>query len=148
MKVWQLAYWQIATMTSSVFLGMLTGSLIWGSLSDSLGRRPTFLASAATIALFGTLSAAAIDVYTMMVCRFLVGVGVGGFTIPFDILAEFVSSGERGKTLLSVMFYWTAGSVIIPIVAWLTLPQVRSDEQRSDDLHLCDLRSSCRSSRR
>ena len=84
-------------MTSSVFLGMLVGSLFWGALSDSFGRRPVFLSSAAVIAVAGTVSALAVDVYSMMFCRFMVGVGVGGFTIPFDIAAEFMTSKNRGR---------------------------------------------------
>ena len=87
-EVWDLDYWQTASMTSAVFAGMLIGSLIWGALSDMHGRRPVFLASSAVIAASGTLSAFAINVYAMMFCRFFVGVGVGGFTIPFDIAAE------------------------------------------------------------
>lgn len=30
--VWDLKYWQVASMTSSVFAGMLIGSLFWGAL--------------------------------------------------------------------------------------------------------------------
>ncbi|GMH96793.1 hypothetical protein TrVE_jg14065 [Triparma verrucosa] len=121
-EVWDLDYWQTASMTSAVFAGMLIGSLIWGALSDLHGRRPVFLASSAVIAASGTLSAFAINVYAMMFCRFFVGVGVGGFTIPFDIAAEFLPVATRGRSLLLLDFFWTAGSISIPIIASMTLP--------------------------
>lgn len=120
--VWDLKYWQVASMTSSVFAGMLIGSLFWGALSDLHGRRPIFLISSAVIAVSGTLSAFAINVYAMMVCRFFVGIGVGGFTIPFDIAAEFLPVATRGRSLLLLDFFWTAGSLSIPIIASITLP--------------------------
>ena len=41
--------------------------------------------------------------------------------MPFDILAEFLPDTIRGKYLLLIEYFWTAGSIITPIVASLTI---------------------------
>jgi len=41
--------------------------------------------------------------------------------VPFDILAEFLPDTIRGKYLLLIEYFWTAGSIITPIVASLTI---------------------------
>ena len=48
------------------------------------------MASAAIIAIFGLATAAANKYVTLLIIRFLVGVGVGGLVVPFDCVAEFV----------------------------------------------------------
>mgnify|MGYP000423082049 FL=1 len=51
----------------------------------------------------------------------MVGFGVGGLTVPFDIFAEFLPTSHRGKHLLVIEYFWTAGSLITPLFAYLTL---------------------------
>lgn len=36
---WNISMWQVSLIGSSVFLGKLIGSLVWGNLSDKIGRR-------------------------------------------------------------------------------------------------------------
>lgn len=51
----------------------------------------------------------------------MVGFGVGGLTVPFDIFAEFLPTSHRGKHLLVIEYFWTAGSLMTPLFAYLTL---------------------------
>ena len=44
-RTWVLSSIQTSGMMSCVFAGMLLGSLFWGVLADSFGRRPTAIAS-------------------------------------------------------------------------------------------------------
>lgn len=39
----------------------------------------------------------------------------------FDTLAEFVPNSERGTNLLEIEYFWTIGTISVPVVAWLTL---------------------------
>ena len=118
---WDLTDAQTATITGVVFLGALSGTLVLGPLGDRRGRRPVFLACGTIISVFGTLTAVAWDYPSLLATRFLVGFGVGGLTVPFDILAEFVPTEVRGRYLLLIEFFWTAGSMAVPAVAWLTV---------------------------
>ena len=53
--------------------------------------------------------------------RFAVGIGVGGLTIPFDILAEFTPTHDRAQRLLYLDYFWSAGAILVPILAWNTI---------------------------
>jgi hypothetical protein len=46
---------------------------------------------------------------------------IGGLTVPFDILAEFLTTETRGWYLLFIKYFWTMGSMMVPIVAYYTL---------------------------
>ena len=118
---WGLTPAQTATITSCVFLGSLIGTLILGPLGDRIGRRPIFLACGLIISVFGIATGFATNYVQLVLTRFLVGFGVGGLTVPFDILAEFLPTRIRGRYLLLIEFFWTAGSMAVPIVAYLTV---------------------------
>ena len=118
---WGLTPAQTATITSCVFAGSLTGTLILGPLGDRIGRRPIFLACGLIISLFGIATGFATNYVQLVLTRFLVGFGVGGLTVPFDILAEFLPTQIRGRYLLLIEYFWTAGSMAVPIVAYLTV---------------------------
>ena len=87
---WNLTSEQTSTITASVFLGAMTGTLLLGPLGDKFGRKPAFVLSAAIIAIFGLLTAVANNLTSLIIIRFLVGAGVGGLVVPFDTVAEFV----------------------------------------------------------
>ena len=55
-----------------------------------------------------------------LICTFVI-ISIGGLTVPFDILAEFLPTDERGSYLLGIKYFWTAGSMITPIIAYITL---------------------------
>ena len=118
---WDLTARQTANMTACVFAGSLVGTLTLGYLGDHLGRRPAFLLSCAIISLFGVFTAFATGYASLLGIRFMVGFGVGGLTVPFDIFAEFLPTSHRGKHLLVIEYFWTAGSLMTPLFAYLTL---------------------------
>lgn len=49
------------------------------------------------------------------------GFGVGGGTIPFDLLAEFIPQSERGQFLININYFWTIGSMFVAGCAWSML---------------------------
>lgn len=59
--------------------------------------------------------------YPLLFLRFIVGVGVGGLSVPFDILAEFMSAGNRGRGLICIEYFWAAGTLFVNGVAWSAL---------------------------
>jgi hypothetical protein len=52
---------------------------------------------------------------------------VGGVTVPFDLLAEFLPPEERGSFLIFIEYFWTIGSIFVICMAWIVL---RSDSWR------------------
>jgi len=118
---WGLTERQTASITASVFAGQLIGALCLGGLGDRIGRRPTFCLAATIIFVFGVTTSLAKTYETLVAMRFAVGFGVGGASVPFDVLAEFLPNSNRGKNLLYIEYFWTAGTLSVPFLAWLSI---------------------------
>jgi len=41
--------------------------------------------------------------------------------VPFDILAEFLPSNVRGQFLLQIEYFWTIGTLAVPLFGYFTL---------------------------
>ena len=120
---WNLSERQTDSIISVVFAGAMIGTLILGPLGDRIGRKPVFTLTAAIIAIFGLGTAFCKTYEWLLVARFMVGFGVGGLTVPFDTLAEFVPTSDRGNNLLYIEFFWTAGTLLVPVLAWYSLAE-------------------------
>jgi putative MFS transporter len=88
-KEWNLDASQLGLLGTAIFLGMLVGALVWGRVSDLIGRRIGFISTIAIDSVFGLLSAFSPSFTWLIILRTLTGFGVGG-TLPVDysIFAE------------------------------------------------------------
>lgn len=118
---WNLNSTQIASITSAVFLGQFIGSLFWGPLADVYGRRITFSFTMFIITLASFASTYSNDLYMLIIIQMIVGFGIGGLTIPFDLLSEFLPGHKRGEYLMKMSYFWTFGSIIVNLIAWVFL---------------------------
>lgn len=118
---WQLSEPQVDSIVSVVFAGAILGTLVLGRAGDVWGRRPVFLVTAALISVAGVATACCRTYPVLLLMRFWVGFGVGGLTVPFDTLGEFLPGSVRGKNLLGIEFFWTFGTMSVPTLAYLTL---------------------------
>lgn len=108
-------------LAAAVFLGMLLGGLIVGSMGDWIGRRPMLLLGLACNAVAGVLSAMAPDVWTMSILRCIAGVGIGATVPPlFTMATELAPPSIRGLCVTLCASFWMVGSVYVALVAmWL-----------------------------
>jgi MFS transporter, putative metabolite transport protein len=110
------AFW-MGMIGSSALMGIFLGSLVFGWLSDKLGRHKIFLLSfliitAAAFAQFYVTSPA-----ELCVLRVLIGIGMGGdFAVGHAILAEFSPRKHRGTLLGSFSVVWTVGYVVANVL--------------------------------
>ncbi|OWZ20689.1 Synaptic vesicle glycoprotein 2A [Phytophthora megakarya] len=113
---------QQSLLAAAIFAGMFTGGLLFGSLSDRIGRRKSLLHSLLLNAVFGLLSALSPNVYTLIVFRTCAGVGIGG-TVPalFTLSSEHVPANRRGYYVTIVAAYWMVGAVFTAGLAWFML---------------------------
>lgn len=58
----------------------------------------------------------------LLAARIVVGFGLGGSPIPFDLLSEFLPQSVRGQFLININYFWTIGSMFVAGVAWAILP--------------------------
>jgi MFS family permease len=122
-KEWSLSNAEEASITAVVFIGIVCGSGFWGVLSDWYGRKRSFLYATALISVGGVLTGFATSFPLLLLFRGLVGFGIGGANVPFDLLAELLPASQRGSFLIYIEFFWTFGSVMVAGLAWGFLTQ-------------------------
>ena len=100
-----------SSVVSIVFAGMVVGALGAGSTADQVGRKAISLGSILCVAGFGFLSAFAANFDQFVALRFCVGVFIGTFAVPFDLLAEMVPARTRGRVLVWMQVGWALGAM-------------------------------------
>ncbi|EGD80247.1 hypothetical protein PTSG_10923 [Salpingoeca rosetta] len=113
-----------STLSAVVFGGELFGSIFWGPMADRFGRRRAAFLPALMVTGAGLASAFSVDFIMLVALRFLVGFGIGGMGVPYDLLAEFMPSKIRGKALFSIEFFWTFGTLFVNGLAWIMLDRL------------------------
>ncbi|MEV1294864.1 MFS transporter [Pseudonocardia sp. NPDC049635] len=117
---WELGPLESALLVGSVFFGMFTGALTLGRLADRFGRKRMFIINLMIYLGFGLLAAAAPNVWWLIACRFLAGLGAGAEAalIP-TYLSEFIPRQRRGRYIGLAM---TIGFLSFPVVSLLGAP--------------------------
>ena len=118
---WNLTDVQTASATAILFFGTFVGVIFVHNIKDSWGVRFTYLASAMATSLFGLLGALSINYVFLMIVRFAVGFGLGGTSVPWYYIAEFVPPKYRGQALLKLGFAWSLGSFLVPLLGLLLM---------------------------
>ncbi len=99
--------------TTSMMIGWATGGIIFGMMSDRLGRVKTMTVTLLIYSGFTGLSGIAHSVPAFMVYRFLVGLGVGGmFGAATTLVAESVPRRVRAVALGSLQALSACGNII------------------------------------
>ncbi|MEM6796864.1 MAG: multidrug effflux MFS transporter [Acidobacteriota bacterium] len=99
---------------SVLFLGLALGQMVYGPLSDSRGRKPAVLAGFALFALGCLLSILASDLSTMLVGRFLQGLGLAG---PRVVSVALIRDQYEGPGMARVMSFVVAVFIFVPMIA-------------------------------
>ena len=109
------------TLAAAVFLGMLLGGLIVGTLGDWWGRRPMLLMGLACNSVAGVLSSLAPTVGILSLLRFVSGLGIGATVPPlFTLVTELAPPSTRGFCVTLCASFWMVGSMFVAIVAlWM-----------------------------
>ena len=83
--------------------GAFVGAVVFGRIADIKGRKFTYGVEMAILVSFAIISAFSVNVYMLMITRFILGIGVGGdYPISATIMSEYASMRNRGKMVLSV----------------------------------------------
>lgn len=119
----QLSGTSAGALASVSFAGMIIGASVSGVLGDRFGRRPVFTTSMIAWGL-GSLGAALThDVTFLLVCRFVIGLGMGAeFPVAQAMLTEFVPAHSRGKFLGWLEGFWPIGFIVCGVLALVIVP--------------------------
>ncbi|MEC5409467.1 MFS transporter [Paraburkholderia sp. MPAMCS5] len=110
------AFW-MGMIGSSALMGIFLGSLVFGWLSDRLGRQKIFLTSFLIITVAAFAQFYVRSPFELCLLRVLIGFGMGGdFAVGHAILAEFSPRKHRGTLLGSFSVVWTIGYVVANVL--------------------------------
>jgi MFS family permease len=99
--------------TTSMILGWATGGIIFGMMSDKIGRVKTMVATLLVYSGFTGLSGLANSWVDFTIYRFLAGIGIGGmFGAATTLVAESVPAGFRAMALGSLQALSALGNII------------------------------------
>ncbi|KGL97633.1 Solute carrier family 22 member 13, partial [Charadrius vociferus] len=99
---------------SIYMLGLFLGSMIFGPLSDRIGRRPVILISVFLQGLFGVGIALVPHFYVYMAFRCVVGASVSGITMTILALAtEWIGVSSRPKAVLISHCCFAIGQMLL-----------------------------------
>lgn len=109
--------WMGAAAQTAYMLGVVCGSLLFGRLSDKLGRRKAFLWSGVLQLLLGTSVAFTADYYSFMALRFLYGIfGSGSYIAGFVLTMEIAGPSKRTICGVAFQIMFAVGIMLLP--AW------------------------------
>jgi MFS transporter, putative metabolite:H+ symporter len=104
-------------------LGYIIGSYAIGTLADRYGRFNTMLATIALTAIGSFGDAAATDLFTLSVWRFVTGMGVGAdLNLVSTYIGELSPPHIRGRMSVLTFFIGIIGQAVTPFVALAIVP--------------------------
>jgi AAHS family 4-hydroxybenzoate transporter-like MFS transporter len=118
---WKIAAGAFGTPLSAVWIGVATGSIVFGWLGDRIGRKPVVIASATVIGLASLGTITSPDLTVMTLWRFLLGVAFGaGLPNIYALVADVVPARRR----IFCMTLLTAATSIGGILGGLVAPSL------------------------
>lgn len=105
--------------------GMAFGQIPAGLLSDRMGRLPVLTGGMIIFALAAIVAAAANDITTMLIARFVQGFGAASAIVLSRAIVRDIASGKDAARLMSLMtMIFTAAPVIAPSIGALLTTQL------------------------
>jgi len=105
---------RVAGIVTTYMFGLAMGTLVYGPLSDRVGRRPALYLGFALYALGALGAALAPSLEAILAARFLWGLGAAG---PRTIVLAIVRDSYRGDELAKRMSLILAVFIVVPVLA-------------------------------
>jgi putative MFS transporter len=116
---------QTALFVSMTFVGMTIGSLGTGFLGDHYGRRFSYQMNLMVFGLASLAAALAPNMAFLIVCRFVMGVGLGAENVVgYSTLTEFVPPGARGRQQGIMTVFVVMGLPVSALVGLALVPSL------------------------
>lgn len=120
-NAWHLPKSSLSWIFSAGLAGLMAGFVLLAPLADRFGRKPVMVACTASFGLFTLATTWANSSETLVVLRFLTGVGLGG-ALPnaFALTGEYSPRRWRATLVVGVSSGLSLGSIVAGLLsAWL-----------------------------
>jgi MFS transporter, PHS family, inorganic phosphate transporter len=125
---WDLSTSQVSWLNSATLLASAFGAIIFGRVADMLGRKRIYGYEVLILAAGAIASAFSPNYTFLLVCRIVLGIGIGGdYPVSATIMSEYSGKQSRGRMVGLVFAMQGAGLVVGPLVASILLASGISD---------------------
>lgn len=119
---WHLSATTIAWIGSVNSIGMALGAVLFGILADKWGRRFIFIVTLLLFSIASGLTALSYGLTSLLILRFLVGMGLGGeLPVAATLVAENVAAHERGRVVVLLESFWAVGWILAALIGYFVI---------------------------
>lgn len=112
--------WLRATSDAFFMVGVLLGSIIFGQMSDKMGRKPVFFINLVLQVIFGLAAGIAPEYITFTISRVVVGATTSGvFLVAYVLAMEMVGQSYRLFAGVACMMFFSTGYVLTAAFAYV-----------------------------
>lgn len=123
MKEWSLTPLQAGALGSYALFGMMAGALLFGPLSDKIGRKKSITICVVLFSGFTVLNGLARNPTEFGICRFIAGLGIGGVMPNVVALMSEYAPKKIRSTLVAIMFSgYSVGGMLSAGLGMVLLP--------------------------
>eukprot|EP00938_MAST-03A_sp_MAST-3A-sp1_P000042 g42.t1 len=125
---WNLSSSEEASISTSVFVGMLLGAPVWGYIDDICGRRKGYIYSVVGTLVCGLCSTFSTGLAMLLIFRGGVGFCVSGSHVAMTMLSEFLPKSYRAVGIMCVGMLWSVGAILEAFLAWIIMPNIEDPD--------------------
>ena len=104
---------QVGMLASVYLVGQVVGALVFGRLTDHLGRRRLFILTLAIYLVGSGLAGVSWDLYSLLFFRFVAGMGIGGeYAAINSAIDELIPAHYRGRVDIVVNGTYWVGALL------------------------------------
>ncbi|XP_013137783.1 PREDICTED: synaptic vesicle glycoprotein 2A-like [Papilio polytes] len=117
-----LSLLDMGTVNAITYGGMISSALVWGFLSDTLGRRQILAWGFFCSGLFEIAAAMSQNFTMLLITRFASGFLFNGpFAVLISYIAELHRTELRARVILLTSLFYTIANTTLPLLAWAML---------------------------
>jgi MFS transporter, PHS family, inorganic phosphate transporter len=126
---WHLSTSQVSWVNSATLLASAVGAIVFGRVADILGRKRIYGYEVLILAVGALASAFAPDYTFLLICRIILGIGIGGdYPVSATIMSEYSGKNTRGRMVGLVFAMQGAGLIVGPLMASILLASGLSND--------------------
>ncbi|MGE3841084.1 MAG: MFS transporter [Vicinamibacterales bacterium] len=126
-RAWHITPGQVGVLIATGYLGQLIGALVFGALAERYGRIKSATGAVALMSVMSLACAATGSFSSLLACRFIQGLGVGGeMPVAAAYINELSKAHGRGRFFMlyemifpvGLMVTGQLGTVVVPAFGW------------------------------